>query len=208
MFVIWFTVDIIRLAFETPLIYMGIQYPQRKPLHFYPILSCVYPILSCVYPILSCVYPIMFSVYPIVKTVYQVLRLSCIRFCVYQVLRFSCNRFCVYRVNRNTSAFSWTNKRKTQRSPTFCYFCRVIKYCWFLFAVTICICFLKLKKYQYYYNFNSNSLWLHCFFNWDCISADRAKKYVWIKIPADKNYCMFWCANHVPAIKIFTGVTF
>ena len=117
-----------------------IQYPQRKPLHFYPIQSCVYPI--------------RFSVYLIVKTVNQVLRLSCIRFCVYQVFRLSCIRFCVYHVNRYTSAFSWTNERKTQRSPTFCYYCRIIKYCRFLSAVTICFCFLKLKVYQYCYEFN------------------------------------------------------
>ena len=120
----------------------------------YPILSCVYPILSCVFPILSCMYPIRFSVYPIVKTVYQVLRLSCIRFCVYQFLRLSCIRFWVYRVNRNTSAFSWTNKRKIQRSPACCYNCRFVKYCGFLFAVTICSCFLKQEVYQYYYKSN------------------------------------------------------
>ena len=119
-------------------------------------------------------YPIRFSVNPIVKTDYQVLRLSCIR-------------FCVYRVNRNTSAFSRTNKRKTQRSPTFCYYCRVIKYCGLLSAITICICFSKLKVNQYYYNFNLiNSLWLHCFYL-DRTSADSAKstfqlKYLQMKI--------------------------
>ena len=132
-------------------------------------------------------YPIRFSVNPIVKTDYQVLRLSCIRFSVYRVAGFAFKRFCVYRVNRNTSAFSWTNKRKTQRSPTFCYYCRVIKYCGFLSAITICICFSKLKVYQYYYNFNLiNSLWLHCFYL-DRTSADRAKstfqlKYLQMKI--------------------------
>ena len=112
----------------------GNNYSTRNVNLYFSILSCVYPILSCVYPILSCVYPIRFSVHPIVKTVYQVLRLSCIRFCVYQVSvyrvsGFAFIRFCVYRVNRNTSAFSCTNKRKTQRSPTFCYYCRVIQYC-------------------------------------------------------------------------------
>ena len=124
------------------------------------------------------------------------LRLSCIRFCVYQDLRLSCIRFCVYRVNRNTSAFSWTMKRKTQKSPTLYYYCRVIKYCWFLFAVTICFCFLKLKNYQYYYNFNLiNSIWLHCCFLLRLHICWSRKKYVWIEIPADKNYCMFWCAD-------------
>ena len=52
-------------------LYTCIQYPQRKPLHFYPFLSCVYNILSCVYIK-------RFSVHH--KPFNQVLRLSCITF--------------------------------------------------------------------------------------------------------------------------------
>ena len=155
-------------------------------------------------------FPFILSWKPFIRfCIYPVSGFAFIRFSVYRVSGFAFIRFCVYRVNRNISAFSWTNKRKTQRSPTFCYYCWVIKYCWFLFAVTICICFLKLKNYQYYYNSNLiNSLWLHCFFLLRLHIWWSRKKNVWIEIPADKNYFMFWCADHVPAIKIFTGVTF
>ena len=122
----------------------------------YPIVRLSYPILCVSYLILSCVYPIKFSGYPIMKTFNQVCvyRVSCyafIRFSVYRLSGFALIRFSVNRVNWNTSAFSRTNERNTQRSPTFCYYCRNIKYCWFLFGVTICFCFLKLKVYQYYY---------------------------------------------------------
>ena len=93
--------------------------------------------------------------YPIVRVSYQVFHLSYrenhlsgFAFIVYQVIRLSFIRFCVYQVsvylvNRNASPFSWSNTRKTQRSPTFCFYCWVIQYCGLFFIVTIRICFLK-----------------------------------------------------------------
>ena len=109
----------------------------------YPIVRLSYSIVCVSYLILSCVYPIRFSGYPIVKTFYQVCvyRVSCfafIRFSGYRLSGFAWIRFSVNRVNWNTSAFSRTNERNTQRSLTFCYYCRNIKYCGFLFGVTIC----------------------------------------------------------------------
>ena len=96
-----------------------------------------YPIVRVSYSIVRLSYPIVRVSYQVFRLSYRKNRLSGFPFIVYQV----------YRVNRNTSAFSWTNKRKTQKSPTCCYHCRVIKYCGFLFAVTIYSCFLKLKVY-------------------------------------------------------------
>ena len=133
-----------------------------------------------------------YRIYHIVKTVYQVLRFSCIRFCVYRVSGLAFIRFCVYRVNRNTLAFSVTYKRKIQRSPTFCYNCRFIKYCGFLFAETICICFLKLKVYQYNYKLNLiNCLLTSLCFYLESTIADRATCMFHLKISADEKYCMF-----------------
>ena len=101
-----------------------------------------------------------------------------IRFCVYrvQVLRLSGFPFNVrIEIPRH---FLWINTRKIQRSPIFCYmyYCWIIEYCGFLFAVTICICFLKQKVYQYYFKFNLiNRLLTGLFFYLDCTYADRAK---------------------------------
>ena len=85
------------------------------------------PIRTCVYPILSCVYPMRISVDPIVRTVYQVFT-----FIVHQVLRLSGFAFIVW------IGISWHFHEqingKTKRSLTFCYYCRVIKYCGFFFC--------------------------------------------------------------------------
>ena len=76
-----------------------------------------------------------------------------IRFCVYRVSGFA---FIAYQVLRLSGFpfnvrigiprhFLWINQRKNQKSPIYCYYCWIIEYCGFLFAVTICICFLKPK---------------------------------------------------------------
>ena len=148
------------------------------------------------YPIVRVSYPDVRLSYPIVRVFYEVIRLSYREnrlsgFYVYRASGFAFIRFSVYRMNRNISTFSWTNKRKTQRSFTFCYYCRVIKYCWFLFAVTICrcICFLKLKFYQFYYKYNFINCLLTAFvfFYFDCTYAVAQRvrfnwKYLQMKI--------------------------
>ena len=60
---------------------------------------------------------------------------------------------------------------------------------------------MYLKVYQYNNKLKLiNCLWLHCFYL-DCTYTDPAKCTFKLKIPADENYCMFWCADNVPAMK-------
>ena len=58
------------------------------------------------------------------------------------------------------------------------------------------------------YKFNLIDCLLRHFFYLDCTYTDRAKSTFQLEIPADENFCMFWCADNVPAIKIFAGITF
>ena len=71
-----------------------------------------YLIVRVSYPILRLSYPIVRVSYQVFRLPYRENRLSGYAFIVYQVLRVSGFPFIVYRVNRNTSAFSWTNKGK------------------------------------------------------------------------------------------------
>ena len=133
-------------------------------------------------------YPIMRLSYPIVSGFSFILSWKpFIGFCIYRVSSFGFIRLSVYRVNRNTSAFSWTNKKKIPNIFYILLLLLVIKYCGFLFAVTICICFLKLKVYQYYFRFNSINRLLTAIFYLDCTYADCAKgtfQYVGFEIDA------------------------
>ena len=113
---------------------MLIRYSKRKVNFYISLLSYRAYILSyrvCILP----GFPFILSWKPVISfCVYRVSGFAFIRFCVYRVSGFAFIRFCINRVKRNTSAFSWTNKRKTQRYPTISYHCMVLKYCGFFFC--------------------------------------------------------------------------
>ena len=81
------------------------------------------------YPTVPVSYPIVLLSYPIVRVSYQVFHLSYRINCLsgfafimymYQVMRLSGFLFIMYRVLRLSGfAFLWTNKWRTQRSPTY-----------------------------------------------------------------------------------------
>ena len=69
---------------------------------------------------------------------------------------------------------------------------------------------MSLKFYQYAVRNNKSNL-INCLltaFFLDCPYADRTKCTFQLKKTADENYCMFWCADNVPAIKVYTVLTF